>query len=341
MKSIEIKILVTLIVITLSACSSINRKRATKAVAETKVVVTTKSDGSGSWNEGFIAPFIEIIQGDQTNPTGRYSFKPNTFTEDLGWVFEWNGATIPTNFDKFTKTDSNGRLYVPWRYWNSWGVEKKSSSYKMLVGNVVNDAGDNARIRFNMPWAFWTSYISDTEMNQLLDIVSTGSVRQTNKIASAKKSILSNYKKLTNAKFAIDNSNNEINALKATLQKRIGENNILLSQRKASLDAVKKSLEGSQQQLLLLNASLAGVKQQVAIMNSESDNALLMTNDALRKSILSDVGKEIISQKENITSQFGKLGDLAKTVTFAPIMAPALLGNTEKLILEFLGVSNI
>lgn len=129
--------------------------------------------------------------------------------------------------------------------------------------------------------------------------------------------------------------------MKATLQKRIGENNILLSQRKASLDAVKKSLEGSQQQLLLLNASLAGVKQQVAIMNSESDNALLMTNDALRKSILSDVGKEIISQKENITSQFGKLGDLAKTVTFAPIMAPALLGNTEKLILEFLGVSNI
>lgn len=341
MKSIEIKILVTLLVITLSACSSINRKRATKSVAETKVDVTTKSDGSGSWSEGFIAPFIEIIQAGQTTETGKYSFKPAGFTNDLGFIFEWSGTVIPTNVDKFTKTDTNNRLYVPWRFFNSWGWSKKSGSFKMLTGNLTNDAGENARLRFNMPWAFWSSYISTTEMDTLVGIVSNGSVKQTNAIASAKKSILSNYRSLANAKFAIDKSNSEVNALKAALTKTIGENMTLLAQKQTALEAVKKSLEAKQQELMLLNASLAGVKQQITQSDAESNNALLMTNNDKRKLILADTDKDLVTQKENITSKFGKLADLAKTVNFAPIMAPAMLGDAAGLISQFLGVSNI
>jgi hypothetical protein len=341
MKSIEIKILVTIFVITLAACSSINRKRATKVEAESKVVVSTKSDGSGSWNEGYESPYIEIIQNGITTKTGRYFFKPNAFTDQLGWIFEWRGAVVKTNVDLFLKVDANGRTYVPWRFWNSWGIEKSSEKYKMLVGNLVNDEGISGRLRFNMPWAFWSSYISDGEMNTLADIVSTGSVRQTNNIASAKKSILFDYQFLQDAKFALDIMKNEATALKAQLQKNITENIATLVQRRASLDAVKLSYETSSQSLLELRAQLAGVKQQVALLNSESDNKLKLTDNTQRIALFKDNEKDIISQKEKITTLFTKFSTLAKTVNFTPIMVPAMIGDTTTLISLFLGVSNI
>jgi DNA repair exonuclease SbcCD ATPase subunit len=211
----------------------------------------------------------------------------------------------------------------------------------MLVGNLVNDEGISGRLRFNMPWAFWSSYISDGEMNTLADIVSTGSVRQTNNIASAKKSILFDYQFLQDAKFALDIMKNEATALKAQLQKNITENIATLVQRRASLDAVKLSYETSSQSLLELRAQLAGVKQQVALLNSESDNKLKLTDNTQRIALFKDNERDIISQKEKITTLFTKFSTLAKTVNFTPIMVPAMIGDTTTLISLFLGVSNI
>jgi chromosome segregation ATPase len=211
----------------------------------------------------------------------------------------------------------------------------------MLVGNLTNDEQVTARLRFNMPWKVFGSYISEEQMNMLVSIVSTGSVRQTNDIANAKKSILQNYQFLQNAKFALDIIKHSTSALKLQLQKNIQENTATLAQRSASLDAVKASYDTAAQSLLELKAQIAGIKQQEGLLNAEIDNKLKLTDTAQRTLLFKDNKKDIATQKADINTLFTKLSVLAQTVNFTPIMVPAMLGDTTTLASHFLGVSNI
>jgi len=333
MKSIQIKTLVALLVISMSLCSSLNRvtkstsKTATKTAAKSDVNV--KSDGSGSWDGGYECPFVELeTNGKIIATTGRYTFNASKQTGKYGFVFQMK--SIPDSLKAYTYTTTNGETYIPWRYWDTVGYFKKDSSYKMITGWLRNDAGQTVRVRFNLPWALWSSYISVDECNKIVDNIQKWGTEQKTSITSRKRNATTFYSKMVNYKKALDTSKDDAAALKQKLQTNIQKNQGILQTKKAQLAQITTQIGAITSAVQVLNAQTEALSVQINENNNKQFNNLKLMDDQQRQKMFAGIDAQIKTEVDQVAGDITTLQQVVTNVSLDFIAAAASKGDADK-----------
>jgi polyhydroxyalkanoate synthesis regulator protein len=274
--------------------------------------------------------------GNVIATTGRYSFNASKMTGKYGWVFTMKN--MPDNLKAFTYTTVNGEVYIPWRYWDTVGYRKKSGSYKMIVGWLRNDAGQQIRIRFNLPWAYWSNYITVNECNTIVDNVVKWGSEQKRNINTRKRSVDSYFEEMLKSKKALDTSKDDAAALKKKLQENIQKNQGLLTTKKTELAAISKQVGDINTAVQGLNAQVQAVTGQINQANTIYDNNLRLIDDQERQKVFAKIEGDIKHEVDEIAGDIQSLQQTAANVNFDVIAAAASKGDATQVTTLLLGV---
>jgi len=139
------------------------------------VTKRTKSEGGGSWDEGYAVPGLVAVRGsgdlNQNEKLGIGTFwaprieKPSSTEDKIGWVFEMSAkppSGVLANF--MIRMGASSKYYIPYR-WLSTGFTYSNpwNDYKYLDGWVTNDAKEVYHLRVLLPYKTAGWYINDDE----------------------------------------------------------------------------------------------------------------------------------------------------------------------------------
>lgn len=296
MKSIQVKILVTIFVITVALCSSITRET-TKA--KTAVKTATKSDGSGSYTTQYDCPYISIkdLTTNAVTKTGRWSFKANTVGDmHDGLELVMTDGLNSDALKNIVMTNAPGGItYIPWRYFSTDEIdyEKLTNSYKQIIFNVRTDSQQRYEVTLAMPWALMSSYITETQCLSLIKSFQgkRDTIRQ--EITSLKTTITTATLKLMNI---LQNQSKLLKGEKAIVESATAK----LAELKAARPALEKSESTIQSQIDAKLIEIDGLlKQKAALVtentkiSNEIERDSLMMNDDARKKKIAEAGNEL------------------------------------------------
>ena len=310
MKSIEIKSLIALLVITMTLSASLMRetKAASKTARKSKAKTTTTSDGSGSWALGYDCPYIEVLNSQQivTETSGRWSFKPTTIDANNGFGFVMDGQVIP-GLAKFVQLTTNNEKYVPWRFFDNVTYEKKSASNKMIVCMVRNDQGEKTTLRFNLPHKWFGSYVDVKQANDLKSLFSKYADKQKNDIQSHKNIIDSMFGQLQSATRAQLTAQQNEAQLIAEVKANIQKNQALLVTKRQQLKTFDDQIQAARPAIQGLNNSADAILAEIQAMDQQQSNNILLINDESRKELFVNVEKALKKEADDVTRDLNAL----------------------------------
>ena len=263
MKSIQTKALVTLLVISMSLCASLNREKST---TKTKVAIKamTKDVGSGSWSAGYDCPDMIIQQFQPSSlpeiKLGAYKFNPSQMSKwKDGLELEINAADALSK-EVFVTNAPGGKIYIPWRYIDENDVEysKDTLSFKKLTFKVVTDSNKGVKITMLMPYATIGNYIEASQVNDIKDFIIKSASEAKNKILAAKRSLNSNVQEL---KVCLDNKIKITQDAAKIKAAALAEN-----------EKIKASLQTKGQQLETLKAQIQTKTSEISALVAQRDS---------------------------------------------------------------------
>ena len=320
MKSISLKALITLLVITMTICASLNRETKSKTV--TKTETKTKSDGSGNWSDGYSAPRIDItpVAGGAKVSTGQWTFKPANMNSVWRDGFEVEGinlAAAPYNaapFNQiFVQNAAGGSVYIPWRWIDSNDIEsgKWTLSNKFVTFKLTNDANTTYHITLVMPWAVWSTYITMKQVTDLVTGMVTRSTDAQNAIIKSKTSLKTNVQEL-----AVQLENKKKSQADAAKIK---------NDAKAANELIMTSLKNKGQQLNVIKIQIAAKTNELSTLinqrdtlNSETtkianeiEGDTVLLNAEERAKAVANAAKQITQLKKDITHEINHIKEQA------------------------------
>jgi hypothetical protein len=343
MKSIEIKSLIALLVITITLSATLHRE----SKSSSKAATNTKSDGSGDWANGYDSPKILITPvGGSQQETGRYFFKPGQMSTSWKDGFEIENLTpsTPAQKDIMVSNTPGGKIYIPWRYIDDNDVEsgKNTFSNKWINFKVTTDANTTYNVRLIMPWAAFSTYISTEQVTTIVNTITEKASSAKNAIIKSKTSLKTNVQEL-----AVEMANKQKIAQdqQAIKNAAIQENN----QIKTQLETKAKQLADIKIQINTKTNELSKLIDQRDTLNSETNklaneiegDTQLLNAEHRQKAIAEAAGK-IEGLKKSITHEINAIkiqasdaycvaaANAAQTAAFA-LDAGALVSNFKKI----------
>jgi hypothetical protein len=311
MKSIQVKILVTIFVITVALCSSIARETTkSKTAAKTAVKTATKEyNGDGDFNTGYNCPYIQIKQS-KTNAitkTGKWSFRPAKISEMMdGLELVMADGLNSEALREIVKSNAvGGATYIPWRFFETDEIqyEKITRSFKQIIFNVRTDNAQRYEVTLALPWAGIGSYIT---VEQVLSVMKSfqdkrDSARQT--ITALKNSI---SLATTTLKPALDN----------LLVKQQGEQKIIddatrrIAEIKAALPALAASektiqdkIDAKLREVDDLEKNRAALQIESNTLSNEIERDTLLMDDSQRLKLTAEAADKIPRYQKLIDDQ--------------------------------------
>ena len=332
MKSIEIKSLIALLVITMTLSASIMRetKAASKTTRKSKAKTTTTSDGSGSWAQGYNCPFIEVLNSQQTviNTSPRWSFKPTTINSAKGFGFVMDDA-VPAELAAFVQV-SNGEKYVPWRFFDNVTYGKQFASYKMIVAIVRNDQGAFTTLRFNLPWARFSDYITVSQVNHLISTISNFADQQKNNIQANKSNIITQFGQMEAATKAQASAAQNEAQLKAATEANIQKNQALLAEKRTAMKTMDIQINSAKPIISQFQAQADKLASDRQALEQEYDNNEKLIDDKARAQIFKNIDVNIKKELEDVVVDITLLGKQCANYQMAGVIAAAQSGSTSK-----------
>jgi hypothetical protein len=311
MKSIDLKALITLLVITMSLCATFNRENKSTSKTSSKTQTKTKSDGSGTWADGYDSPRIDITPiGGSKVETGRYTFKPAQMGSwNDGFEIEQLVPTTPAQKDIMVSNAPGGKIYIPWRFIDEGDVEngKWTLSNKWLSFKVTTDSNTTYQVVLVMPWAAWSTYITTTQVTTIQNTIITKVTSAKNEIKKTKTSLKTNVQELANEMANKQKASADQAAIK---QKAIADNQAI----KASLDAKAQQLNAIKIQINTKNEALAGLISQRDTLNTETSNLgneidgdTILLDAPARQKAVAEAGAKIEQIKKDVTHEINSI----------------------------------
>ena len=333
MKSIEIKALIALLVITITLSASVMRetKAAAKTVRKSKSK-TMEYNGSGSWSAGYDCPYIEVLNAQMqvVEQTKKWSFKPTGIIGSYGFRFVMDEAVTPL-FSKYVRQIKlTGEKYVPWRFFDNVKYQKKSSSFKMLVCDMRNDLGEKNTIRFNLPWKFIGSYISVGQTQDLKAKFISWADSQKNAIQAAKANTDSYFGEASAAKRALDSATTDAAALKAATEANIQKNQALLVERRAAIKAVDAQIQTARPTIMGLRASEEAISAEMQAADQQYGNNVKLIDDNQRQEEFAKVDASITAETNEVIGDITKLKVQCPNYSMDAVTTAASAGDANK-----------
>merc|ERR1719331_2806566 len=110
----------------------------------------------------------------------------------------------------------------------------------MLVALVRSDKGDKNILRFNMPWAWFSNYITVKQILDLGNMFVTNAATQKNLIQAYKNNIDDKFAALKNFKKVLTTAKTNAAALKAQIDTNLKKNHALLSEKRKTMGSIEK-----------------------------------------------------------------------------------------------------
>lgn len=298
MKSIRIKALISLLILSISLCAS-NLREETKTYSQNEVdeayknyaqVAVTATEG-GSWDKGYDCPelFIEANGIKPELPHGPVHIEGaklmnNDGYNSIGWTIVFKNPPPPKNWiNSICNPESDGKTYViPWRYIVSFNYHNPYLGNKLLRGEVRNDKHDTFFFKLKLPHKMIGWYINDEEGNRIITKINSKAIEVRDFIKKEKEHVLKNYqdyKQLFLDQFRMKQGSDKI-------KKQIENNNAIVqeNEKKANLSLEKISKIKKEYQVFLSEY----MAHQMQIHQLESD---LIRNNIQIKTLSETVTK--------------------------------------------------
>jgi len=312
MKSIQIKTLVALLVISMSLCSSLNRVTKSTSKTATKTAAKTKEVGSGNWNDGYEAPRIEIMntKTKAVTKTGTYKFngsKMNTMKH--GFVVE---LTLNTAVEKEVIVSNGGKLYIPWRYMeNSITYSKDFGDNKKIKFEVTTDSNNTYEVTLVMPYASVGNYITEENCNDMIKHFEKSRDTDKNKIIATKKSLITNTQEL---KIQLDNktkAQQDQAAIKAAAQAENEKLKVDLKAKNDQVNQIQLQIETKTKDMNGLTTQRDALTAEIAKLSSEIDADTLLLDDSARQKSINEAQVKIDEYKAKIKGEINGIKEYA------------------------------
>ena len=215
MKSIGIKSLITILIITLTLCSKLRRTETDTEVEATfkSFVTATVTETGGNWDKGFNCPSIFVSQGEGKEvDQGPAHIQGVKLIEDK--VLNRNGLIL--NFVKpiapnslmaqISQKISGNMIYIPWRFLEpNFVFEDPLFDNKNISGNLKTDSDVNYHLKINFPYAYLTTYLEADKGNKIRGHINYIAQNNRATIRSAREAIKRSYPEYRNAKSDAEN----------------------------------------------------------------------------------------------------------------------------------------
>jgi hypothetical protein len=310
------KSLILLVLVAFSSCSLLKR-------VERRV---KSKDGSGSWAEGYVCPKIFVEMGSKKEENAldaKFLAQPlvdaanKAGTTPVGWEFTLSKE--PLEILKKFMVKGNNVWYFPFRYivstpsYNNPYMDNKNIQF-----NVLNDAGETARIRLNLPYKVTGWYINDDEGAKVINALNSLRSTHSNIVRTAKGGIVTSSSVYSiNADLEKAAGGSE-QAVKDLITKKEQE----LKDITAKYEVAKKKSDAVQADILNLDTQLAE-KRKVANEAQVEMNTLGASAQTISDAI-----------NANKADAVGASKNKAKFTTLAKDALTSVSANIEKLKVE-------
>ena len=317
MKSIDLKALITLLVISMSLCATLNRetKSTSKTDTKTKTKTSTKTgnDGSGSWNAGFVCPKMTITKvGGSEVSTGNWGFKPANMGS---WTdgFEIESLTPTSADEKDIMLTSGGKVYIPWRFIDGGDVTsgKFTLSYKFITFKVVTDTQTTYKIVLYMPYADVGNYISGQEVTSIANSIVNKVSSTKNLIKTTKTTLREDVKELT---IAMLNKQTALGNAQAIKDKAVSDNLEIKAKQAilvAKLNSVKIQIATKVSELGQIINNRDSLNTETSSLGNEIDGDTLLLDSEARNKAIAGAATKITQLKKDVTHEINSIKGLA------------------------------
>lgn len=327
MKSIRSKFLPLIAIILISLFSNINTK--TKKVS-LYAKAKTIDYGSGDMTTGFKCPFIELYNnenGEKISTTGKWSFKPSDFTENLGFILTLEETD--RNLNKYLKVHNKDTVYIPWRYFNDAFYNKKTASYKVLEVVLRNDMEEKIKAKFNLPWKFIGNIITQKDVNEVIAMIEKYRSIQRNRINKHKTKVEDLSDELFKSKHALKTQTLNAKAFKEKTEKSIRTNNAKLTQKRKEMEELDRKILLIKRQFYLMEENYVDIRDTLSMLQKKNENNLMLIDDNLRKNLYSEVDRNIVNKKDLIKADLHELANECKNRNLKRIEMAAYRGDSK------------
>lgn len=202
MKFIEIKAIITILIIALTASSAVSKRRSRNTVStqeflQSLIKAELSPNSGGDWVNGFACPSIMI----RDNKSGRFvnqgkaviqgkSFVEGAGANAYGLVLDFGQQLNQKSYIAQVSVSLQGstRIYIPWRYFNQRDFKFINPYFnnKYIEGTITNDLGNSYTLKINFPYGLIKTYISDIEGRKIKNRINRTGQFISQKIVDAK-----------------------------------------------------------------------------------------------------------------------------------------------------------
>lgn len=285
------KTLIILSVVLLSTSISVKR---TSSSSTSLIKRSSKSDGSGSWADGFECPglLISNSKGELQNE-GKATFKPvkleaavtSPTAKDIGWVFEFPAGKAPGDNLKKVMHPVNGKanhFYIPFRYISgTFSYTNPWFKSKYVEGVLTNDGHEQFNFKLNLPYKVVGNYIDDKEGTKIANLLNQAKSQHQTAISSAKTAAKIAVQQYLSSKSSLDHANKNGTTIEETknkmkvqidsLAKKVNSIQTELSTFQSEIYTLEKQLGEKKAQAASLAANLDGMKNAISSLNKNME----------------------------------------------------------------------
>lgn len=324
----KLLLLLTILTILFSFCLNSHHKKTIKKSKEEKT--KTKDYGSGDMTTGFICPFIEIYDAQENtklSTTGKYFFKPKDFSERLGFIIKFEETDRRLN--NYLKVHKGKVVYIPWRYFDSITYYKKTFSYKVIEAVLRNDQSEKLRIKFNLPWTYYSEIITENDVNEIISDMEKYRDIQRRKLTQRKNTVSALVSSLFKSKAALVSQ--KVNAIifKENTKRSlvIAQANLLM--KKKQLEEIDRKIKINKGHMLLIESNYNDIRNSLSLLQRTNENNMRLMDDSLRKGMFQDNHKKIVDSRSLIKTDVRIIANACKNLNTEKLQNAALNGDSD------------
>jgi len=252
----------------------------------------TKSEGGGSWADGYECPGIVLVESDQSFDYSKrqkatfYATKfeaPSSSQDKIGWVFKM--ASPPTGIlAKVMVQISSSSWYIPYRwlsgdfiYTNPW------NDYKYIEGWVTNDSQANYHFRILLPYQTIGWAINDDEGEKIAGFLNQKRSEHRGYVINDKQAAISAanayitnkplYDAATTSSSSFAAAQQTQKETKATLVSSLTEKQKTFTENAATIQGLESQLQTLRTQQDALNQQIGSIGGQINAIDTAIANA--------------------------------------------------------------------
>lgn len=277
----------------------------------------TQYNGGGSYTATLECPFIETaLTGGKSTTSGKYSFRPMDLTSRTGFAF--NMEATDENVSKFVQVD-NAITYIPWRYFKKIEGNKKWGSYKYIEADLVNDFGQEATFKFNLPWRCCSNIVTNAQRNALVEKMAKFRDDEKADINKFKDNATSYFLEMQKSNIAMEASKKDAATFKAETEERIKKNQAALTIKQAELAEIEGLIAKNRDSTNTLILNLKEFKTQLSALQKKSESNDEIIDETLRAGAFKGIDEKITKAQQDIKLYNNQFSALCANANLVPV----------------------